>query len=195
METNVPQLKQEQRSACLAARRSLSVKERQEKSARIVDALLALPEIRSAKRIFSYMPMEEEVDVGPLEAHLSKHGATIAYPVTGPDGMMEAYTSRSFCSGTMGIREPDTSCGQKMEPSAIDVVIVPCVGVDHARRRLGHGGGYYDRYLSRCDKAVKIGVAFTEQIIPCVATDDCDIEMDRVVTDTVVIDGRQARRI
>ena len=57
---------------------------------------------------------------------------------------------------------------------------------DEAGRRLGMGAGYYDRYLPRCGKAKKILVAFDAQRLEQVYTEDCDVPMDAVVTETRV---------
>jgi 5-formyltetrahydrofolate cyclo-ligase len=49
-------------------------------------------------------------------------------------------------------------------PQNIDCIFVPAVAFDIFGNRLGQGGGYYDRYLKKCENAVKIGICFSVQI-------------------------------
>ena len=64
----------------------------------------------------------------------------------------------------------------------LDVIIVPCVGFDAYKNRLGHGGGYYDIFLTDL-KATKIAVAFEAQKLDQIITDINDIPMDMIITE------------
>jgi 5-formyltetrahydrofolate cyclo-ligase len=57
------------------------------------------------------------------------------------------------------------------------------VAFDGQRRRMGYGGGYYDRYLLKCSKAVKIGIAFEIQRMEELITDSYDCPMDMIITE------------
>ena len=70
-----------------------------------------------------------------------------------------------------------------MPPEEIDLVVCPCSGFDEDRNRLGMGGGFYDRYLPKCEKAAKIAVAFEAQKIPEVPMDEWDIPVEAVFTE------------
>lgn len=68
------------------------------------------------------------------------------------------------------------------------VVLVPCVGVDLNRYRLGYGGGYYDRTLARLSpRPVVVGVAFDCGRVKNLAPQPHDIRMDLVITESGVI--------
>ena len=173
--------KQEQRRLALSARRALSRGERERFSAAICERLLRLPEIREARMILSYRALPEEVDLSRLEKALS---ARIAYPLCLGGGVMEARIPEGpLRPGPYGILEPDPAASRLVLPEELAVVLVPCVAFDAARRRLGHGAGYYDRYLPGCSDARKIAVAFEAQRLPRVVADERDVPMDLVVTE------------
>lgn len=44
-----------------------------------------------------------------------------------------------------------------------EVILIPCVGFTQDKYRLGYGGGFYDRTLSRLPSAVSIGIAYKNQ--------------------------------
>ena len=177
--------KAEQRKETLAARRALSAEERRRASAVICARLLALLELREAKIVLSYRALPDEVDLRALEAELD---ARLVYPRCLGSGVMEAWQPEGpWSRGPYGIEEPDTAASRLVEPDEIDAVLVPCVGFDGALRRLGHGAGYYDRYLPRCRKALCIGVAFEVQRLELVVTGEHDRSLDRIVTEREII--------
>jgi 5-formyltetrahydrofolate cyclo-ligase len=95
----------------------------------------------------------------------------------------------AFVKGKFDILSPDPVKSRIIPLEEIDVVLVPCVGFDEAGMRLGHGGGYYDRYLPRCPHATKILVAFEAQRLDAVCAGEHDVAMDFVVTESRVRDG------
>lgn len=97
--------------------------------------------------------------------------------------------SDAFVKGKFDILSPDPKRSRIIRPEEIDVVLVPCVGFDEAGNRLGHGGGYYDRYLLRCPRAVKILVAFEAQKLDAVCAGENDVTMDIIVTESRFGDG------
>ena len=62
-------------------------------------------------------------------------------------------------------------------------MLVPCTAFDAVCHRVGMGKGYYDRYLHRCTRAVKIGVAFEAQRVNKAAVDAYDEKLDGFVTE------------
>lgn len=73
-----------------------------------------------------------------------------------------------------------------VDPTNLDVVVVPGVGFTQDGRRLGQGGGHYDRFLPRLRAdCVVIGVCFAEQLVDDLPTEPHDRSVDVVVTDAV----------
>ena len=93
---------------------------------------------------------------------------------SGPDGWKK---------GMLGITEPDPDTALPVAPDELDLVICPCSAFDESGRRMGMGGGYYDRYLPLCSRAVITAAAFEAQKADFVPTEEWDIEMERVFTE------------
>ena len=178
--------KSEQRKIALERRRAMTGPEISEKSGLICARLLRLPELQKAGLILSYMPTYDEADVSGLNHSLRAMGKRLCYPVTAGGGIMSAYEPDSpddFAVKRYGILEPITGRSKPVSPGDIDAIILPCVAFDDKLRRLGHGAGYYDRFLPLCKKAVKIAAAFALQQLDEIICDSHDISMDLVVTE------------
>ena len=64
-----------------------------------------------------------------------------------------------------------------VDPATLDVVVVPGLAFTADGRRLGQGGGHYDRFLPRLrPDCVTIGACFAEQVVASLPTDDHDVE-------------------
>lgn len=171
------------RAAARAARRALSDGERRLASQRIVDRLLALPELRQAGTVLLYAPLREEVDLSGVISALHERGARTLFPrVRETDLELVAATDLlTLQLGHRGVREPT---GRAVDPTVVDVAVVPGVAFDPRGGRLGAGGGHYDRLLG-CLSAdsSRIGVGFACQLVPHVPTEPHDQHVDVVVTE------------
>merc|ERR1719499_322821 len=87
-----------------------------------------------------------------------------------------------------GIPEPPVD-SPAVEPSDLDLLLVPAVALDLARRRCGHGAGFYDRYIERAragrraggGRCRTIGVGLAEQLEEAVPEESHDERLDGVV--------------
>ena len=172
--------KKELRKICLQKRNDLSEKKRKEKSEIICDKLLPYLE---GKRIFSYCPFNNEVDVTMINERFK-----VAFPVIYGGKYMDAWIPNNdeFIVNSFGIKEPDPDDAILLDSSDIDVVIVPILGFDQDKNRLGYGGGYYDNYLEFYE-GLKIGVAFDEQKLEAIDTNKNDVQLDIIITDKEII--------
>ena len=168
--------KDQQRKICLSNRKQLDSDLRKEYSKIICDKLFKL---NLKGNIMSYYPVKDEVDISDF--NFLKY---VSYPVITTDNQLEIYLpiDNAFIMNYYRIPEPDTSKGIKIEKKYIKIVIVPLVGFDENCNRLGHGKGYYDRFLENY-KARKIGVAFECQKLDQIITDQYDIQPDMIITE------------
>ena len=151
----------------------------------IAKQVLTSEEYRAAKRIFLYIGMSTEPDTaGIIEAALSD-GKDVFVPKCISRTEMLAVRIRSTADlvpGAYGIPEP-TDLSETIEPDAIDLILVPCVSAWTDGRRLGHGAGYYDRFLKgNADKTLCL--CFRKALSPDIPTDENDVRMHRVIFDS-----------
>ena len=139
-----------------------------------------------APRISGYWPMGDEFDVRPLLTRLYERGHVCALPVV--LGRGEALVFRRWQPGNQlieagfGTREP---CAEA-EEAVPDLVLVPLLAFDVTGRRLGYGGGFYDRTLRALRSAgrvVAIGVGYQAQCVDEVPSGDDDETLDWIVTE------------
>ncbi len=138
--------------------------------------------------VFLSTPAEirtEEIVEAALEA-----GKIVAAPRIGRGaGKMGAYALNNLDSdlemGRFGIWEPPSDC--PVHAGQIDLVLVPGLAFDAEGRRLGKGGGYYDRFLTAARRAVRCAVALERQIVDRVPTTQTDVLMDILVTERRVL--------
>ena len=150
----------------------------------IAEQVLASGEYRAAKRIFLYIGMPTEPDTaGIIEAALSD-GKDVYVPKCISRTEMLAVRIKSTADlvpGAYGIPEP-VDLSETIGPDTIDLILVPCVSAWTDGRRLGHGAGYYDRFLKgNADKTLCL--CFRKALSPDIPTDENDVRMHRVIFD------------
>lgn len=167
------------------ARRALSAGERQRASEAISARIRLLPELLTAGVVLVYAASATEVDVEVAVTDLRRRGIRILYPrVRGAElDLVPVADGLDLVAGHRGIREP---VGAAVDPAMVDAVVVPGVAFDLRGRRLGQGGGHYDRLLHKIGAALRIGVAFTCQVVPRVPAEAHDVTVDLLVTDRLV---------
>ena len=181
----IAEQKAAQRKAGIAARRALSDAERAEANATLCARIAGLDCFQKAQTILFYAAFGGEADLTALAEEAAQLGKTLAYPVCGEGFSLTAAVPgpESWEVGAYGIRTPILSRSEVVRPEQLDLVLVPCTAFDAACRRVGMGKGYYDRYLPRCTRAVKLGVAFEVQRVEAAAVDAHDEKLDGFVTE------------
>jgi len=182
--------KKQQRWLTIERRRALTQEERDEKSRAICDLLIKLikdPRYSGVRTIFSYRGTWDEVNVDAFNDWAEVQGYRVAYPISLPKGIMKAAVpaeENAWHRAAYGILEPVMENSKILEPGDIDLVIVPCVAFDEYGNRCGHGAGYYDRFMAYMPPESLIMVAFEAQKMEALVTEETDIPVSTIVTET-----------
>lgn len=160
------------------------------KSEAIMSGIAALPEVKQASCLHAYWPIagQNEVNTIPFIQSAHRDGKTIALPVVtkydpkSPEMTQRAFTGRDdLVLNRWDILEPVN--GPRVPLSDIDVVLVPALGAGRDGHRIGHGWGYYDRFLSALPGAKRIVLAFEACTRETLPYDNHDVPADVVVTE------------
>lgn len=187
------------RKSVLANCRFMPLERRATQSDEVCTRLRRMPDINRASVAMYYKADAFEVDVGPVIRKLWSRGTQVCVPrVDWASKRMSAALvtdfNRDLGPGKHGIWQPAAHCPE-VSPEQIDVVLVPGIAFDSTCARLGRGAGFYDRFLADPRvRAVKIGVAFDEQIVDTVPMDRWDVRLDAVVTPTRVFERGPSSR-
>ena len=156
--------KRQTRRAVLEDRDAVAVDVREERGSRVLDRFLELPEVRRARTVLLFWTFGSEVPTGPMIRRLHERGVVVGLPrIEGADLVPVSYVPGDPTTPTsFGAEEPVG--GMPLDPSAIDVVAVPGVAFDRGGRRIGYGGGFYDRFL-RGLPAFRVAVVFGLQVM------------------------------
>ena len=174
--------KQEIRKAVQAARLKMTEEEMREKSAAITAKVLQTEAFQKAESVCVYLPIRREVETSAIIDACRKAGKRTAAPRI-ENGQMEFYYFSSPAeleAGVFGIREPVGR--EAAAPGAL--ILMPGVAFDRERRRIGYGGGYYDRYLAAHPDNPTIAVAFDRQVTDRIPAEPFDLRPDMLITET-----------
>jgi 5-formyltetrahydrofolate cyclo-ligase len=163
--------------------------------AQLQQRLLGLAELEGAWRVALYAATAHEACLGEVAARLLKRGVRLAFPrVVGSELWLLAVSDPdSLSPGHRGIPEPGPEA-ERVPVAEIDVFLVPGLLFDRAGRRLGRGGGHYDRLLrgARSD-AVRVGICYAERLLGEIPAEERDVSMDLVVTESELVRAGGAR--
>ena len=179
------QLKKLQRKTALSRRDALTPELRAENSETVCKRILATDAYMNADTIFLFRAFRSELDLGAVAAQAERDGKTVLYPhCTDKEHMLAVKPGAHWKTDGFGITVPVLEDAEVFPPEAIDLVLCPCSAFDDEGRRLGMGRGYYDRFLPQCRLAYRILVAFEAQRLEHVVTDEHDLPMDAVITES-----------
>ncbi|MGR6317080.1 5-formyltetrahydrofolate cyclo-ligase [Micromonospora soli] len=181
--------KRDLRVTVLARRRSLTAPARAEAAARVQAELVSLVRRLRPTRLTAYVPVASEPGGGDLPAVLRAAlapAAELLLPVLRDDLDLDwaAYTdAASLRAAGRGLREP---VGALLGPAAVataGLVIVPALAVDRRGRRLGRGGGSYDRALARVPAAtLTVALLHDGEFVDAVPGEEHDRPVRAVIT-------------
>jgi len=180
------------RSEVAAARDALDEAAREAGSRAIAERIVVLPSFATARTLLVTLPFRSEWDTTRLARLALEQGKTVAVPRV--DASARVLNLHSIADlgvdvapGWGGIPEP-RDYRERIDPEAIDWILVPGLAFDRSGRRLGYGGGYYDRLLPLIPaSAARVAGAYDLQIVPRVPAAPHDLLVDCIVTPSEIV--------
>ncbi|KAJ3920506.1 hypothetical protein F5877DRAFT_89394 [Lentinula edodes] len=173
-----------------------------EQSRAVTAKVLLLPEFQNCTRVSCYisMPTGELQTSEILRSILEIGNKSLFVPKVTQTGAMEFLKVENqsdldaLPSGKWGIREPSYESDAAME-AGLDLILVPGVAFDRSMSRLGHGKGYYDRYIARYIASgrprpllVLVALGLRDQLLDStIPVGEHDCKMDMIITPEEVI--------
>ena len=139
-----------------------------------------------AKKIFIYVSYKNEVDTKKIIQYSLKNKKEIYVPKTYlNEKNMKAIKINSLDElivDNYGILEPKYVDKNNIGDN-FDLIIMPGVAFDRCGNRIGYGGGYYDKYISKLNyNVLKIALAYHFQITDSIKAECHDINVDYIIT-------------
>ena len=141
-----------------------------------------------SKIIGAYYPFNYEFNILDILEKFEKKNYILSLPKITKDNEMNFFKwskNEPLKINKYGIPEPISK--KRIKPN---VLLIPLVGFDDQLNRLGYGGGYYDRYISKIkikDKLLKIGVGFSFQKVKKLPINNYDEKLDCIITEKKII--------
>lgn len=137
-------------------------------------------------KIASFVSLENEIDTQIINEHFNEVYLPVVHPVM-KHGLWFAKDCKKYYLNKYKIKEPICSAENIIVPWELDIIIVPIVGFNEDKYRMGMGGGFYDYSLSfkkAYKKPLTLGIAFDEQQNNDIIIDKYDIKLDTIITPT-----------
>jgi 5-formyltetrahydrofolate cyclo-ligase len=176
------------RARVVAARDTLAPQWRAEASGAIARRIAQMPEFARARVLMVTLPFRSEWDATLLARAALAAGRIVAAPRVDPVARMLRVLrivdlARDVEPGYRGIPEPRAAC-PPIPLAEIDWILVPGLAFDTSGRRLGYGGGFYDRLLPLLPRAApRVAGAFELQVVAAVPASPHDVAVDWIVTE------------
>lgn len=161
---------------------------------KIREALFKSDVFRNSKTVFIYVNMDLEVNTVEIIRELIKSNKVVAVPKVIPinkkEIQMKALKIDSLLqlneSGAYGILEPSIDCEDISEE--VDLIIIPGLAFDVKGNRLGYGGGFYDRFLSKYPNSKRVALCYDFQILDEIPHEFFDEKVQTIISDKRIIE-------
>lgn len=150
-------------------------------SQRLGELFLNCSQYREAKTIYGYLPYNQEVRTVPMLEQAMKDGKRVAVPKCYGDQMRFIYMDdlSKVEKGYANIPEPIAD-----DPVADDktaLVLMPGMAFTTDGKRMGYGGGFYDKFLAAEPDHPTVALCYAFQMVEDLPTEDYDIPVDCVL--------------
>lgn len=184
--------KKDARKFFLAQRSTLTKEQIKVYSAQLSKLLCMSEEFKNADTVLFYYPTRNEPELFEAMTVATAAGKNIAFPISVTDTLTLDFRKVSspddLICGAYSISEPRTDA-EKATFSKNSLCVVPALAFDKKGFRLGYGKGYYDRFLSSFP-GVSVGLCFDGFLSDSLPTDDNDIAVNILITNTGVFEKK-----
>lgn len=176
--------KREIRRAIREQKARLTQEQIEAASAALGTALRAHPMYRAARSVYGYLSYNQEVLTLPLLRAAQADGKRVAVPKVCGETMRFLWLDdlTAIAAGYRGIPEPLADGPEADDKQAL--VLLPGLAFDRTGRRIGYGGGFYDRFLS-AEPHPTVALCYDFQLFDALQTEAHDIPADAVLAAAV----------
>ena len=186
-------MKAELRKEIKAKRIALTEFELSLKSKALAKNLFELPEFQEVLNVCFFVGVKNEVRTREMIEQAIMQGKRISVPLTdfenGHLHLSRLYSVDDLEENHFYLLEPREDAVEIIEPTEVDLFVIPGIAFDKKGNRLGQGKGFYDRLLPQAKpEAKKIALTFELQLVEKVPTEEHDVKMDKIVTEKRTIE-------
>lgn len=151
-------------------------------SADLAQQFFSHPAYRNASALYGYLSYNQEVRTMPILRQAQKDGKRVAVPkiLNGEMVFLWLDDLSQIANGYRGIPEPVEDGPVACCPTAL--VLMPGLAFDRQGRRIGYGGGFYDRFLAREPAHPTLALCYGFQLLPHIETESFDLPVDIVLS-------------
>jgi 5-formyltetrahydrofolate cyclo-ligase len=173
--------KKELRSMIRAQKRAMTEEMICRKSEDLTRQFLETEQYRSARSIYGYLPYNQEVRTVPMLEQAMRDGKRVAVPKCYGDEMRFIYMDDLIKveKGYANIPEPIADEPVAQDPTAL--VLMPGMAFTKDGKRMGYGGGFYDKFLASEPDHPTVALCYDFQMVEDLPTEDYDIPVDCVL--------------
>lgn len=180
------EIKNRLRAELRARRRAIPASERRRAARRLVRHYLRLRALQQARSVALYLPMASEIDTAPLRQALTARGVALYVPKVARGNRLRFLRLGKASLGWHPHGMPEPRSGSSLPLRRIALILLPLLGYDADGRRLGQGGGYYDRALAGLRGArrpLRIGLAYACQQVEALPGEPHDHPLQGVLSE------------
>ena len=173
--------KKELRTIIRAQKRAMTEEMIREKSEALARQFYETEQYRSARSIYGYLPYNQEVRTVAMLEQALRDGKRVAVPKCYGDTMKFIYMDdlSQVAPGYAGIPEPIADGPVAEDTTAL--VLMPGLAFTTDGKRMGYGGGFYDKFLAAEPEHPTVALCYAFQMVEDLPTEEYDIPVDCVL--------------
>ena len=183
-------MKQEIRKKISADIENLTLEQWQERSKKIFDNFLSLPEYKNCWVLMSYISFDKEADtIAIIKDALNKAKSVCVPKIDWQNSTMKPVQIFNEDNIDFSTKIPQPLSNAEIKPKDIELIITPGIAFGRDFNRIGRGKGFYDRFLSLCN-GIRVALSFDFQLLQTIPACNNDVPVDIIITETEILRHR-----